>query len=473
MNKQGNTRNDLCRMSLGQVSEVIRNREASPVELLEATLDRIDGEGEVLNAYITVCREEARRQAGEAERAIAAGGYLGPLHGVPVAHKDIVATSGIRTTCGSRVFRDQVPDQDATIVQKLNDSGAVMVGKLGLYEFACAPPNPLFGVTRNPWDLERDTGGSSSGSAAAIAAHLCHAAIGTDTGGSIRSPASLCGIVGLKQTYGRVSRRGVFPLSWSLDHAGPMTRTVEDAAIVLQAIAGHDPLDTSTVDLPVPDYRKALTGDVAGLRAGVPRDYFFKDLGPGIREAVDAAIRTLEAAGMAVEEVALPHADYIQASWWGVFAPEAAAIHAPLLAAQAEEYAEPVLNMVGPGHFLPATVHMKADQARTIITAEMNEVLRRVDVLLTPTSPVVAWKPEDSGRLWNRVTDVIGTIARFTAPFNLTGHPAVSVPCGLSPEGLPIGFQIAGRAFDEETVLRVAHAYEARAPFPGISLERE
>ena len=392
---------------------------------------------------------------------------------MPVAHKDIVATQGIRTTCGSRVFRDQVPDQDATIVQRLNAAGAVMVGKLGLYEFACAPPNPLFGATRNPWDLERDTGGSSSGSAAAVAAYLCHAAIGTDTGGSIRSPASLCGIVGLKQTYGRVSRRGVFPLSWSLDHAGPMTRTVEDAALVLQAIAGHDPGDTSTVDLPVPDYRQALTGDVAGLKAGIPRDYFFKDLAPGIGEAVDGAIRTLEAAGMAVEEVALPHADYIQASWWGVFAPEAAAIHGPLLAAWADEYAEPVLNMVGPGHFLPATVHMKADQARTVITAEMNDVLRSVDVLLTPTSPLVAWRPEESGRLWNRVTDVIGAIAPFTAPFNLTGHPAISVPCGLSHEGLPIGLQIAGRAFDEETVLRVAHAYESLKPFPAIPTEQE
>jgi aspartyl-tRNA(Asn)/glutamyl-tRNA(Gln) amidotransferase subunit A len=463
----------LCKLSLGQVSEVIRKREVSPVELLEATLARIDGEGEVLNAYITICREEALHQAREAERAIGSGDYLGPLHGVPVAHKDIVATSGIRTTCGSRVFRDQVPDQDATIVERLNGAGAVMVGKLGLYEFACAPPNPLFGATRNPWDLERDTGGSSSGSAAAIAAYLCHAAIGTDTGGSIRSPASLCGIVGLKQTYGRVSRHGVFPLSWSLDHAGPMTRTVEDAALVLQAIAGYDPKDTSTVDLPVPDYRRALTGEVRGLKAGIPREYFFKDLGPGIGEVVDRAIRTLEDAGMSIEEVALPHADYIQASWWGVFAPEAAAIHTALMRDSTDDYAEPVLNMVGPGHFLPAAVHMKADQARTIITAEMNDVLRRVDVLLTPTSPIVAWKPEDGGRLWNRVTDVIGTIARFTAPFNLTGHPAISVPCGLSPEGLPVGFQIAGRAFDEETVLRVAHAYESLAPFPVIPAASE
>ena len=469
----GGQKTDLCKLSLGQVSEVIRKREASPVEVLEDTLARIDGEGEVLNAYITVCREEARRQAREAERTIGSGGYLGPLHGVPVAHKDIVATNGIRTTCGSRVFRDQVPGEDAAIVENLNAAGAVMVGKLGLYEFACAPPNPLFGATRNPWDLERDTGGSSSGSAAAVAAHLCHGAIGTDTGGSIRSPASLCGIVGLKQTYGRVSRRGVFPLSWSLDHAGPMTRTVEDAALMLQAMAGYDPRDASTVDIPVPDYRRALTGDVSGLRAGIPRDYFFKDLGPGVEEAVNGAIRTLEGAGMVVEEVALPHADYIQASWWGVFAPEAAAIHGPLLAASAEEYAEPVLNMVGPGLFLPAVVQMKADQARTVITAEMNDVLRRVDVLLTPTSPVAAWRPEDSGRLWNRVTDVIGTIARFTAPFNLTGHPAVSVPCGLSPEGLPIGFQIAGRAFDEETVLRVAHAYESLAPFPRLPSEGE
>jgi aspartyl-tRNA(Asn)/glutamyl-tRNA(Gln) amidotransferase subunit A len=436
--------------------------EVSPVEVLDATLARIDEKDEDLNSYITVTRQQARREAEDARKDISKGGYLGPLHGVPID------TRGVRTTHGSKVFAGRVPSQDATLVERLRSAGAVIVGKHTLYEFACAPHNPLYGPAHNPWDTERDTSGSSSGSGAAVAAYLCYGAIGTDTGGSIRSPASMCGVVGLKQTYGRVSRRGVFPLSWSLDHAGPMTRTVEDAAIMLQAIAGYDPRDPSTVDVPVPDYRRALTGDVKGLRVGVPTQYFFEGLEPDIDRAVSQAIRTLEGMGTIVQEVSLPHIDYVLASWWGCFAPEAAAIHSPHIQAMAADYAEPVLDMVGPGHFLPATIQMKAEQVRRLITAEMNQALRQVDVIVTPTSPIVAWKLGQFGALWSRVTDVLRTLGRLTAPFNLTGHPAISVPCGLSGEGLPIGLQIAGRAFDEATVLRVAHAYEAQVPGPRI-----
>ena len=460
---------DLCKLSLGQLSQMIQRAEVSPVEVVDATVARIDEEGEGLNAYITVCREESQQAAMDAERAIRRGDYLGPLHGVPIGLKDIVDTGGIRTTCGSKIFTDRVPEQDATIMERLKAAGAVIVGKHNLYEFACAPHNPLYGPSRNPWDLERDTSGSSSGSAAAVAAYLCYGAIGTDTGGSIRSPASMCGIVGLKQTYGRVSRRGVFPLCWSLDHAGPMTRTVEDAALMLQAIAGYDPKDPSTVDIPVPDYRKALTGDVKGLRAGVPKQYFFEGLEPEVEQAVRKAIQVLEGLGMAIEEVPLGHVEYALASWWGIFSPEAAAIHLPYLQGTPEDYAQPVLDMVGPGHFLPATIQVKSEQARRLIRDEMNDVFRQVDVILTPTSPIVAFKVGGFGVLWERVTDAVRALACFTAPFNITGHPAISVPCGLSSEGLPIGFQIVGRAFDEETVLKVAHAYEQNTPWHDMS----
>ena len=456
---------DLCKLSLAQLSQMLQMAEVSPVEVVNATVARIDEEGEGLNVYITVCREESQQAATDAERAIRRGDYLGPLHGVAIGLKDIVDTGGIRTTCGSKVFSERVPEQDAIITERLKAAGAVIVGKHNLYEFACAPHNPLYGTVRNPWDLERDTSGSSSGSAAAVAAYLCYGAIGTDTGGSIRSPASMCGIVGLKQTYGRVSRRGVFPLSWSLDHAGPMTRTVEDAALMLQAIAGYDPKDPSTVDVPVPDYRKALTGDVKGLRAGVPKQYFFEGVEPEVEQAVRKAIQILEGLGMVIEEVPLGHIDYAVASWWGIFASEGAAIHPPYLQDATEDY----LELIAPGYFLPATILVKAEQARRLISDEMNDIFRQVDVILTPTSRIVAFKVGGFGVVWERMTDAHRALASFTAPFNLTGHPAISVPCGLSSEGLPIGFQIVGRSFDEETVLKVAHAYEQNTPWHDMS----
>ena len=455
---------DLTRLSIAQVSELIKSSQVSPVDLVEATVARIDELDGTINSYITVMGNQARQAAQEAERRIRAGEYLGPLHGVPIGLKDIINTKDVRTTNGSKVHANFVPDHDATVTQRLSAAGAVIVGKHGMYEYACSPPNPLYGPSRNPWNTTRDTGGSSSGTGAAIAAYMCYGGIGTDTGGSIRDPASVCGIVGLKQSYGRASRKGVFPLSWSLDHAGPMARTVEDCAIILQAIAGHDPGDPSTVDLPVPDYRQALTGQVRGLRAGIPRNYFFDGVQPEVERSVRQAIKALEGAGMILEEVTIPHGDYIMPAWWSIFSSESAAIHAPLLQKNAADYSQGVFNTVGTGSFLSSSVVFKGQQARRVITQGMNQVLQNVDVLLTPAVPIVAWPLGGMHELGNTVVEAITNLASATAAFNLTGHPAISVPCGLNSEGLPIGLQIAGRAFDEETVLRVAHVYESLAP---------
>ena len=455
---------DLTRLSISEVSELIKSSQVSPVDLVEATLARIDELDGTINSYITVMGDQARQAAREAERRIRAGEYLGPLHGVPIGLKDIINTKDVLTTYGSKIHANFVPDHDATVTQRLSAAGAVIVGKHGMFEYACAPPNPLYGPSRNPWNTGRSCGGSSSGTGAAIAAYMCYGGIGTDTGGSIRYPAGVCGVVGLKQSYGRASRKGVFPLSWSLDHAGPMARTVEDCAIILQAIAGHDPGDPSTVDLPVPDYRQALTGRVRGLRAGIPRNYFFDGVQPEIEQSVRQAIKTLEGAGMILEEVTIPYGDYIMPAWWTIFSSESAAIHAPLIQEKAADYSSGVLNLVGPGSFLSSSIVFKGQQARRAITQSMNQVLQDVDVLLTPAVPVVAGPLGGMHESGNTVVDAITKGAFATAAFNLTGHPAISVPCGLNSEGLPIGLQIAGRAFDEETVLRVAHAYESLVP---------
>ena len=459
---------DLTRLSIAQVSELIKSSQVSPVELVDTTVARIDELDGTINSYITVMEEQARRSAQEAERSIRAGNYLGPLHGVPIGLKDIISTKDVLTTCGSKLYADWVPDQDATVTHRLASAGAVVVGKQGCYEFACAPPNPLFGPSHNPWNTALDTGGSSSGTGAAIASYMCYGGIGTDTGGSIRNPAAICGIVGLKQTYGRASRKGVFPLCWSLDHVGPMARTVEDAAIIMQAIAGHDPDDPTTVDAPVPDYRRALTGEVRGLRAGVPTNYFVDGVQPEVAESVSQAIKVLEGAGMRVEEVTIPYAEYIMPAWWTIFSAESAAVHASLIRSRAIDYADPVLNTVGPGAFLSSGALFKAQQARSVITRGMNELLQQVDVLLTPAVPMVAWPLGGMHELGSTVVEAITNLAFTTTIYNLTGHPAISVPCGLSSDGLPIGLQVAGRAFDEETVLRVAHAYESLAPPPRL-----
>ena len=458
---------NLTRLSIAEAGDLFRRRALSPVELTRAYLDRIrrlDGD---LLAYITVLQDEALAAAAAAEREIARGEDRGPLHGIPIALKDLVMTRGVRTTCGSRILREWVPDTDATVARRLADAGAVLLGKLNMHEFAYGPTgvNPHYGTSRNPWDRHRIPGGSSSGSGVAVAAGLCAGALGTDTGGSVRIPAALCGIVGLKPTYGRVSRAGVIPLAWSLDHVGPMTRTVADAALLLQVLAGRDPADPSTSAMPVPDYRRALQGGVRGLRLGVPKDLFYERLDPEVRAAVAAAARSLEGLGAVVEEISLPTIQHAGPASFAIIASEAMAYHEPYLRTRAGEYGEDVRARLTTGQFVLAHQYLKAQRARQVIRADVDAVLTRVDALLLPTTPIPAPRLDDREITVDGVTqDARWWLIRCTRPINVTGHPALSVPCGLTAAGLPIGLQVVGRAFDEATLLRVGHAFEAVSP---------
>jgi aspartyl-tRNA(Asn)/glutamyl-tRNA(Gln) amidotransferase subunit A len=461
---------DPTRLSIAEAGEQIRRRALSAVELTRAYLDRIGRRDGEFRAYITVLEPEALAAANAADQEIGRGGYRGPLHGIPVALKDLVASRGVRTTCGARILKDWVPDTDASVALRLARAGAILLGKLNMHEFAYGPTgvNALYGTPRNPWDATRMPGGSSSGSAVAVAAGLTAGALGTDTGGSIRIPAAFCGIVGLKPTYGRVSRAGVIPLSWSLDHVGPMTRTVADAALMLQVLAGRDPADPSSADVPVPDYQAALQGDLRGLRLGLPADYFFAHLDPEVRDAVHATVGRLQAQGAAVEAVPLPRIQLAAAASFAIMRAEATAYHEPYLKARAAEYGADVRGRLLTGQFVLATQYLKAQRARQVLRAEVDAALARVHALIGPAAPLPA-PPLDTREVTvGGVTqDVRLWITRCTAPINVTGHPVLAVPCGLTTGGLPVGLQIIGRHFDEGTILRVGRAVEAGNPLGG------
>jgi aspartyl-tRNA(Asn)/glutamyl-tRNA(Gln) amidotransferase subunit A len=429
----------------------IRKKEISPVELTEAVLDRIEAKDATLKAFVTVTAEEARNAAKAAEHAIMAGNYLGPLHGIPIAIKDLYYTRGVRTTAGSKILADFVPDYDAAVVERLKRSGAVIVGKANTHEFAMLVTTP---PTRNPWDLDRIPGGSSGGSGAAVAASLCLGATGSDTGGSIRIPAALCGVVGIKPTYGRVSKHGVVPLSWTLDHAGPLTKSVEDAALMLRAMAGYDPRDPTTADVPVPDYARALTGDIKGLRIGMPKEYFFETIDAEVDQAVRKAITVLEGLGASVQEVSFPHLHHIGIVHACIILTEAAAYHERWLRTRADDYEPGVRFNLEWGKLFTQRV-------RELIRQDFAATLRQVDVIAAPTVPVTAPRiGEDPVKIGDHSELVVVAMIRYNRPSNHTGLPAISVPCGFTSSDLPIGLQLIGRAFDEETILRAAHAYE-------------
>jgi aspartyl-tRNA(Asn)/glutamyl-tRNA(Gln) amidotransferase subunit A len=461
---------DLTELGIAQAAEQIRSRALSPLDLTRAYLDRIERQDAASRCYITVLRDEALAAAGLAEREAMQGGYRGPLHGIPIALKDLIQTRGVRTTGGARILKDWVPDTDAAVAVRLRQAGAILLGKLNLHEFAFGPTgvNPHFGTPRNPWGIDRMPGGSSSGSGAGVAGFLCAGALGTDSGGSVRIPASLCGIVGLKPTYGRVSRAGVIPLAWSLDHIGPMTRTVEDAALMLQALAGEDPADPSTVPAPVPDYRAALAGGARGLRIGVVRTMFFDRLDPEVRAGVESAAKAIEGLGAAVEEVGLPAIGHAGPAVFAIISAEAMAYHEPYLKTRAKEYGEDVRVRLLAGQFVLATQYLDAQRARQVVRAEVDAALRTYDALLMPTTPIPAPLVGERAVPVDGVTDdVRAWLTRCTRPINLTGHPALSVPCGLTNAGLPIGLQLVGRYFDEATLLRLGAAYEAVSPMRG------
>jgi len=448
----------LTGLTIAEAARAFRARELSPVELTRASLERIEALDGRLNAFVTVLPDRALAEAREAEARLAAGQERGPLDGIPFALKDLYETAGVRTTAGAKILADHVPQRDAACVRRLSEAGAVLLGKLNMHEWAYGGTTAVshFGPCHNPWDLERIPGGSSGGSAAALAASLCLGSLGSDTGGSIRMPASLCGIVGLKPTYGRVSKQGVIPLSDSLDHAGPMARSVEDAALILQAIAGPDPDDPTTVDRPVPDYAASLKGDVRGLRVGVPDRDALSSVSEDVIQGIEEALRTLATLGASVIEVAVPWLLEAVVIWPNIAGPEAAHYHRQNLQQRPQDIAEQVRNRLLAGRNLAAVEYLRGLDVQRRIKGEAATLFADIDLLVTPTTPFTATRIEDELAAVGRE----GRIHHFTAPFNITGQPAISVPCGFDPQGLPIGLQIIGRPWEEETVLRLAHAYE-------------
>ncbi len=443
--------------SISDLAPRLRRREVSPVEITQGCLARIEKSDPALNAFITVMAESALEEAREAEAEILRGEWRGPLHGVPVALKDLIDTAGVRTTAASALYKDRIPNQDAEVVRRLRQAGAVIVGKNNLHEFAYGGSSLVsyFGEVHNPWDLGRIAGGSSGGSAAAVVAGLAYAAIGTDTAGSIREPAALCGCVGLKPTYGRVSSRGVIPLSSSLDHVGPLGATVADAAVVLQAIAGYDPADITTADVPVADYVSALREGAKALRVGAPRGYFFDDLDPEVAAAMEHALLGMASLGAEITEVQLdvPTDRTLQVA-------ESYAYHAEGVARGPELYQPETLRRIQSGEKVSAAEYIQRRRELEEARRSIRAVFSDVDVLVTPTMPMPAPLIANLKAHPDALRPAELKLLRNTRPFNVWGLPAISIPCGFTQSGLPIGLQITGPHWREDMVLRLAHAYE-------------
>jgi aspartyl-tRNA(Asn)/glutamyl-tRNA(Gln) amidotransferase subunit A len=445
---------ELVYMTIRELGARYRKRELSPVEVTRLLLARIEKLEPALHAFVTLTPERALADAKAAEAALARGDER-PLLGIPIGHKDIYMTRGIRTTGGSALLADWVPDEDATVVRRWQEAGTVLLGKLITHEFAFGLqfPGHRFPPARNPWNVDHIPGGSSSGSGAALAAGMLHGATGSDTGGSIRGPASFCGIAGIKPTYGRCSRAGVLTLSWTLDHTGPLGRTVEDCAYLLQAMAGHDAADPASSHRPVDDYVSGLEGGVRGLSIGVPRNYFFQDVDPEIASAFEEALATLRKLGAEVRDLTVPSFD-LSPSFLLILMAEAYAYHEQDIRTHPELYGEVLRERILAGALVTAAEYTQAQRIRAQICADVAEVMRGVDLLATPTSP----KPATP---FTQAQDPEFAFPRSnTGPFNITGQPTLALPCGFSKAGLPLSMQLSGRAFEEATVLRAGRAYE-------------
>ena len=444
--------------SLAALASRLRDGSLSCLALTEATLGRIAAEDGILQSFAHIS-EHALAAAERADAERRAGRRLGALHGVPLAIKDNFLTADMPTAAGTSALGSALPRRDATVVRRLREAGAILVGKTRMHEYAWGNVTP---PTRNPWDVARVPGGSSGGTAAAIAAGFCAGGMGSDTGGSVRIPASLCGIVGLKPTFGRIGRGGIVPHSWSLDHPGPMTRNVEDAALMLTVIAGHDIDDPGSSAAPVPDYVGALGGCIADLRIGVCRNHFFGRNQPDVEQAIEAAIAALGSQAASVEEFELPNLRYGLGAIFAIELASSGAYHeAALRAGRVERYADDVRLLVEMGRLVTGVDYIKAEQLRRVLMEDFRAAFTRIDVIVGPCTPLTAWR---SGEWTVQVGDapesVLAASWRLTYPYNLTGLPAISLPCGLDRDGLPIGLQIAGRPFDEATVLRAAMTYE-------------
>ena len=451
--------------SLSEASRLVREKKVSPVDLTQECLRRIEQLNPKLNAFITITTESAMADAGRAESEIQQGHWKGPLHGIPIALKDLVDTAGVRTTAGSGLLKDRVPTNDADIVRRLKAAGAVLVGKTNLHEFAYGGSSAIsyFGPVRNPWNSAYSPGGSSGGSAAAVATQMCYGAIGTDTGGSIRMPAAYCGIVGLKPTYGRVSATGVIPLSWSLDHVGPMTRTVMDTALMLQVIAGYDPQDPGSIDVPVPEYAATLTASTSSLRIGIPRAYFYEALDPDIQAAMDTALDVVKRLTRMQHDMAPLATDATYSSvmtpYGIILTAEAYEYHKQYVSEHPELYQPATVKRIRAGADVTLSKYMQSRRQLDQIRHAVSRVFDSVDVVITPTTPVPPFaiadltdpdtaRPKELQMLHN------------TRPFDMLGLPTISVPCGFTAQGLPIGMQITGPPEGEAAVLRLAYAYE-------------
>jgi aspartyl-tRNA(Asn)/glutamyl-tRNA(Gln) amidotransferase subunit A len=459
------TSKQLAFLSINQLAPLLERKKVSPSEVVNDVLDRLQDLNGRLNAYVCVNPEEVRKNAQKAEHEIVHGRYRGPLHGIPIALKDNILTAGIPTTAGSKILKDFVPTEDASVVRRLRSAGAILMGKTNLSEFAygATTNNVHFGATLNPWDTQRTPGGSSGGSAAAVAACMASASLGTDTGGSIRIPSALCGVVGLKPTFGRVSRYGVVPLAASFDHVGPIARRVADIAIILRIIAGYDALDEASIRKPVPDYLQSLTKRLGHPRLGLPKQYYFEDLDEEVRTAIETAGECFQKLGALLQEISIPHvAESAEPSTQAAFA-EATSYHqlAGYFPALAAAYGQDVRERLEKGAKVLAVDYLKAFEIRRLLRNDFKEAFASVDAVLVPTVPIPAPRTHEKFVEINSHREPVrSALIRLNRPQNVTGLPAITVPCGFTRTGLPIGIQIIGRAFDETTVLRLAHAYE-------------
>jgi aspartyl-tRNA(Asn)/glutamyl-tRNA(Gln) amidotransferase subunit A len=461
MRKQSDSTQELAPFarSLSAVSASLKRREISPVELVSAILDRIASVEPVVKAFVSCYADEAMTCAAIAEEEITNGNYRGPLHGIPLGVKDIYDIVGRPTLSGTKARYDHVAEEDATVVARLRAAGAIILGKTTTHEIAFGVMTP---PTRNPWDTRFSAGGSSGGSAAAVAAGTIFAGMGSDTGGSIRGPAALCGVVGLKPTFGRVSKFGVLSNTWSFDAVGPITRTVRDAAIVLSATAGFDQKDNATVPVDVPQYEESLDGDLRGMRVAIPVNYFFRHIDARLDANVRAVGDRLAALGARISEVTVPYAEAYHPVMYACCLPEIAAYHEETLRKRADQFGPDIRHTLLAGSLMRAGEYLRAQRVRELIRLAWRELFNDIDILLVPTHPTSAPRTDQSAVVWEDGTDedVLSVYSRLTAPASVTGYPAISVPCGLDDRGLPYGAQFVGRPFEEETVLKVADAYE-------------
>jgi aspartyl-tRNA(Asn)/glutamyl-tRNA(Gln) amidotransferase subunit A len=457
---------NVSQLGLSEASQLVRSKKVSPVELTRECLSRIERLNPKLNAFITVTADSALAEARQAEAEIQRDRWRGPLHGIPIALKDLIDTAGVRTTAASGLFKDRIPTQDAEIVHRLKAAGAVFLGKLNLHEFAYGGSSAIsyFAPVRNPWDSGHSPGGSSGGSAAAVAAQLCYAAIGSDTGGSVRQPAGYCGIVGLKPTYGRVSTSGVIPLSWSQDHLGPMTRTATDAALMLQVIAGYDPQDTASTDTPVADYAATIAAPTFPLRLGILRAYFYDALNPEIQAAMDAALSVLKTLTRTQRDIAPLATDSTYSSvmdpYVTILKAEAYAYHKEYVSKSPELYQAQTLKRIQAGADVTTSAYIQSRRQLEQIRRSVSRVFDNVDALVTPTAPVPPFAIADLEADPNTLREKELLMLRNTRPFNMLGLPTVSIPCGFTSADLPIGMQLTGPPGGEAMVLRLAYAYE-------------